>query len=256
MIVVNEYEYIENIIRDSVIPNNISIQKLMFLLAKYFYKEEINNAREYVELIFNKLKQFDLPSTFQKYKYENYLSNLCAKLLSGEINHNLRKNISINFYESEFNKINSCETDKQKKLLFTLYGLAKINEHSNGWINYKLKDIFMLANITATVKERALLIYELYRNGYITQTRKNDMLSYKVELGDNNEDVVMIIDCFENLGNQYIVKHKDGWKMCKICGKLFKARGKNSKYCKSCSKDRELNFKKQRNKKYYETLRN
>ena len=127
-------------------------------------------------------------------------------------------------------------------ILFTLFVLAKVNGNNSGWVNNEIKDIFQLANITATIKERASMIYKLYKAGLIGQSQKIDNLSLKVELGQNDELVVLTIDSFENIGNQYISNFKHGWKMCECCGKLFKIKSKTCppKYCKTCAYDIKL----------------
>ena len=107
-----------------------------------------------------------------------------------------------------------------------------------------------MANITATIKERASMIYKLYKAGLVVQSQKIDNLSLKVELGQDNEQVVLIITSFDNIGNQYIANFKHGWKMCECCGKLFKTKsieGRPQKYCKQCAYKTKL----EQNSQYY-----
>ena len=161
----------------------------------------------------------------------------------------------MNIYQSELDIINKCETNKEKKLLFTLFVLAKINGNNYGWVNNEIKDIFQLANITATIKERASMIYKLYKAGLIGQSQKIDNLSLKVELGQSDESTVLVIDSFENIGNQYIANFKPGWKMCECCGKLFKVKSEkdhSSKYCKQCAYKTKL----EQNNQYYHEKQN
>lgn len=250
MIIINEYNYVKEIMESNKIPDKMSIKKLMLYIAKYYF-DGSRNWKEYRSFIFERIKEFDLPQTYQEYKYNSYLEDICKRLLSGDLSHSLKKVEFVNIYKSEISNIDKCDNDKQKKLLFTLYVLAKVADN-NGWVNYDLKDIFQLANITATIQDRVLLMHELYKKGLIQQSKRNDKNGYKIELGLNNEEIALTVNLFENIGNQYIAKFKPGCKMCECCGKLFKIKSHmdfSSKYCKQCAykinlekqKDRDLN---------------
>lgn len=240
MIIINEYEYVKQILDTKVIPKNVSNKRILLYIAKNYYNPEYS-VSEMKQLIFDKMSEFKLDiKQYQEYKYDSYVKNICEKLLKQELLPGFKKVESVNLYQSELNIINQCETDKEKKLLFTLFVLAKVNGNNSGWINNEIKDIFQLANITATIKDRAAIIYKLYRAGLIGQSQKIDNLSLKVELSKEDEPVVLAVTSFENIGNQYIANFKQGWKMCECCGKLFKVKGTNSKYCKTCSREKEL----------------
>ena len=238
MIIINEYDYVKHIIETKNIPKDMSNQRLLTYIAKYYFDQSFS-IQDYKNCIFEEMKKFNLPlNYYQEYKYDSYVKGLCEKLLSGEISHELRAVNSVNIYHSELDIINQGENDKERKLLFTLYVLAKINGTDSGWVNNETRDIFSLANVTATTTDRALLIHKLYKMGLIGQNHKNDKLGYKVELGSSDETVAVIITSFENIGNQYIANFKPGWKMCECCGKLFKIKSNkdfSSKYCKQCA---------------------
>lgn len=242
MIIINEYDYVKQILESKVIPKGVSNKRVLLYIAKYYF-DPWCSVDEMKHLVFNKMAEFNLPvEYYQEYKYATYVKGLCEKLLSNELSCDFRKVESVNIYKSELDIINHGETDKEKKLLFTLFILAKVNGTNSGWVNNEIKDIFQLANITATIKERALLLHKLYKAGLVGQNRKNDKLGYKVELGNDFEPVVLVVDSFENIGNQYIANFKDGWKMCECCGKLFKVKSKTypPKYCKTCAHDIKL----------------
>lgn len=237
MIIINEYDYVKQILESKVIPKGVSNKRVLLYIAKYYFNPEYS-VKEMVDLVFFKMKEFKLPvEIYQEYKYVSYVKGVCEKLLTKELSSDFRKVESVNLYQSELDIINRGETDKEKKVLFTLFILAKVNGTNSGWVNNEIKDIFQLANVTATIKERALLLHKLYKAELIGQSRKNDKLGYKVELENNDEQVVLVIDSFENIGNQYIANFKYGWKMCECCGKLFKVKsneGRPGKYCKQC----------------------
>ena len=250
MIIINEYEYVNQILESKVIPKGVSNKRILLYIAKRYFHQSYT-VDEFISLVFKKMSEFNLPvEYYQEYKYASYVKGICEKLLNEEISPLFRKVESVEIYESELDIINQGENDKERKLLFTLFVLAKVNGTNSGWVNNEIKDVFHLANVTATIKERAAIIYKLYNAGLIGQSNKIDNLSLKVELGANDESIVMVVDLFENLGNQYIANFKPGWKMCERCGKLFKIKSKydgSSKYCKHCA----YTVKLEKNSKYY-----
>lgn len=243
MIIINEYEYVKQILESKIIPKGVSNKRVLLYITKYYYNSTYS-VKEMQNMVFEKMEEFKLPlEIYQEYKYVTYVKGLCEKLKSNEISCEFRQVEAVELYQSELDIINQGETDKEKKLLFTLFVLAKINGTNSGWVNNEIKDIFQLANVTTTIKDRALLLHKLYKLGLIGQSMRNDKLGYKVELGKNDEPVVLVIDSFENIGNQYIANFKDGWKMCECCGKLYKVKsneGRPSKYCIQCYKEKHM----------------
>ena len=68
----------------------------------------------------------------------------------------------------------------------------------------------------------------------------------EIERGDS---IDFTIYEFENLGNTFLNKYKEGYKMCEVCGKLIKIKGANQKYCDKCSPV----MKKEKNRLNYES---
>ena len=258
MIIINEYEYAKQILENRTIPKNVSNKRVLLYIAKYYFNPECSVA-EMVQNVFDKMAEFNLPKeVYQEYKYGKYVKGICEKLLSRELSTEFKQVESVSIYQSELDIINQAETDKEKKLLFTLFVLAKINGSNYGWVNNDIKDIFQLANITATVKDRAGIIYKLYTAGLVDQSQKIDNLSLKVELGNIDEPIVLTVDAFENIGNQYIANFKSGWKLCERCGKLYKLKSKNdfsSKYCRQCANELHMLQDKEYQRKKYKKLK-
>ena len=250
MIIINEYEYVKQILENRIIPKGVSNKRVLLYIAKYYF-DPFLTVNEMTELIFKTMDEFHLPlELYQEYKYASYVKGICEKLFSKELSSDFRNVEYVNIYQSELDIINRGENDRERKLLFTLFILAKTNGSSSGWINNELKDIFQLANVTATIKERATMVYKLYHAGLISQSHKIDNLSLKVDLGSDDEPVELVVNSFENIGNQYIANFKPGWKMCECCGKLYKVKsveGRPGKYCKQCA----YIIKLKKNNQYY-----
>ena len=207
------------------------------LIAKYYLSDE-TDAESLSKTVKEKLLEFDLEN-YQEYKYHNKILKVCTSLFDGSIDKNFREQEYIPIYENELEVIESMPNDRQKKLMFTFFVLARYM-NCDGWINKKtskgISEAFKLANVTLTSDKRNALLHDLYVNGYISLGKKVDNLNIKVQLNDSGEIVYKVKE-FKNLGNQYIGNFKKGYKQCKCCGKKIKITGTNNKYCKACSRE-------------------
>ena len=150
---------------------------------------------------------------------------------------------SIVLYKDELDLINTLEKDRDKKLLFTCYIIARFY-NTEGWVNMSRIELFKLANITLTSKERNITIGKLIQSGYLQDSKKNENLNIKVNFIEGEK--ALEVKELKNVGNQFIAMTKKDYKMCEICGKLIKIKIKNdysTKYCVKCAKEKELESK-------------
>lgn len=239
MIILNEVDYVRQIIETKERPPKMAMKRLIVYLCKYYYnKTNFKDAKEFQRFILDLLLEFHFnEAEYEEYRFNNYVYTICKKLLSGELSGFLRDIKEIIITKSEAEIIRSCETDRQKKLLFTLYVLAKTYNNPTGWIGYSDNDIFSLANLQATAKEKVLLIKELIDLGLVQYNHVIDKNSYKVELDGNQEDIEITISTFTNIGHQWIV-YEDNTKMiCERCGRIVVRNSNNQRYCKKCGHD-------------------
>ena len=219
------------------------------LIAKY-YLPMLTDSKSLSDIVKKELLEFDLDN-YQEYKYHNKIMKICASLFDGSIDKNFREQEYIPIYENELKVIESLPNDRQKKLMFTFFALARYM-NCDGWINKKtskgISEVFKLANVTLTSDKRNELLHELYVNGYISLGKKVDNLNIKVQLDDSG-DIVYKVKDFNNLGNQYIGNFKKGYKQCKCCGKKIKDTGNKKMYCAKCANQSLLeSYKKYKNK--------
>ena len=223
------------------------------LIAKY-YLPLLTDNKSLSDIVKKELLEFDLDN-YQEYKYHNKIMKICTSLFDGNIDKNFREQEYVPIYENELKVIESLPNDRQKKLMFTFFSLARYMD-CDGWINKKtskgISEAFKLANVTLTSDKRNELLHELYSNGYISLGKKVDNLNIKVQLDDSGEIVYKVRD-FNNLGNQYIGNFKKGYKQCECCGKRVKITNNRVKYCNSCYKRINESDAKNRMKKYRET---
>lgn len=227
-------------------PDDLSMGYFITLIAKYYLSCEID-AESLSKIVKEKLLEFDLEN-YQEYKYHNKIMKICISLFDGSTDKNYREQEYVPIYENELKVIESLPNDRQKKLMFTFFALARYM-NCDGWINKKtskgISEAFKLANVTLTSDKRNELLHELYSNGYIYLGKKVDNLNIKVQLDDSGE-VVYKVKEFNNIGNQYIGNFKKGYKQCKCCGKKIRIKSDkdySTKYCDKCSyeKHKEIN---------------
>ena len=260
MYILNEKEYIRNIITSGVKPDNISNGYLITLIAKYYFDKD-KNPDDLIDIVKKKMLDFNIEG-YQEYRYANKIKKACIELYDLESDKLFRELEYVPIYEKELKVVESLPNDRQKKFMFTLYAIARYM-NCDGWINKKdskgLSEVFKLANTTLSSDKKNELLHELYSNGYIHFGKKVNNLNIRVELGDEDDVVVYKVKEFENIGNQYIGNFKKGYKQCKCCGKKIKETVHNRIYCQSCAKkvDRD-NAKKRmkilRNTKMFEAI--
>lgn len=205
------------------------------LIAKYYYSNDLN-VKELSDIIKKKILEFHLEN-YQEYKYHNKIITICEGLFNGNIDQTFKEREYIPIYESEINFINCLPNDRQKKLMFALFAIARYMD-CDGWINKKtskdISEVFKLANISLTSDNRNRLLHELYINNHIAFGKKVNNLNIRVNL-DTSGEVAYKVKDFKNLGNQYIGNFKKGYKQCERCGKIIKNTVINRKYCKYCA---------------------
>ena len=237
--IINEYQYAKKIIEDKEIPKGVSIKKLISYIARYFYNDNKDKKPiEFRKFIFEKMKQYNLDSGYYRESlYSNYVDTFCKKLLRGKISYKLANPISVTLTKKEIDEIKKAATEKHQKLLFTMYVLAKTRDQSNGWINYSLREIFQYANINVVRKEKILMLNDLKNWGLIETPVSYTKVAFKVKYHKETKKnpIVFNITDFNNIGNQYVVTIRDGWKMCECCGRLIKIKGRANKYCNKCA---------------------
>ena len=245
-----------NILASKKKPDDLSMGYFIVLIAKYYLSDKMD-TESLSKIVKEQLLEFDLDN-YQEYKYHNKIMKVCASLFDGSIDKNFREQEYIPIYENELKVIESLPNDRQKKLMFTFFALARYM-NCDGWINKKtskgISEAFKLANVTLTSDKRNELLHELYVNGYISLGKKVDNLNIKVQLDDSGE-VVYKLKEFNNIGNQYIGNFKKGYKQCKCCGKKIRIKSDkdySTKYCDKCSYEKHKEINRNSMKKARET---
>lgn len=243
MVIFNEHKYVDEMISTHTKEPKMSFRSFLKYLVKYYFEEYKDKAlKEYVQQILETIKDFNFESyIYQEYEYYDYIKRLCKKAQKGEMKAELRNYDSIDITEAEMEIIAKGKDDNERKLLFTLYVLAKVYSYHSGWVNYAPSEIFKLANIYISWKDRFLLINSLYEAGIIQLNHIIGKTGYKVELHEDSPTAITI-SVGKDLGKQYIAATRPGWGICQECGRLMKKKSPNQKYCKKCAE--QVNRKK------------
>ena len=235
MIIANEKKFIEQIIDDRQKPKTMSVKNLIRHLARYYYDYcKDMPLDEYKRFILDAVKSFKLsPLEYQEYKYAAYVRRYCKNLMDEVFSHDLREVESVSFTQAEMDIVNQAVYRKERKVLFTLYALAKIYSPTTGWVNNSEFDIFKAANVDASHKEKIQILHSLYKNGLIQVNHMLDKNGYQVEL-EPDSPTVFSTSTLKNFGNQYLVLTNSSLKMCPECGRAFKPKQNTDCYCHKC----------------------
>lgn len=238
-LILNEKKYVENFIKTKDLQGMNNFNFLLKLLIRYYIQYgKLNNDKSRIK---NKTIRLTIIELTKGLK-ENYLEEYqLDKKIKNLINRESKKNIklkelsNIPLRQSELDKIKSCKTNREKKILFTCYILSEF--FNNEWINISYTDLFKLANISMSQKDQCIFIGDMVDKGFIGISYINTNLSLKI-LMDKKGEEVFSIDNVKNLGNKIIAFLKTNYIVCQQCGKLVKIKSKNdhsTKYCKDCA---------------------
>lgn len=231
-LIMNEEKLLLDILVKNTMPDSMSGGYLIRLLVLK-YKNDFTEKRNLVEFISKTCKSLNI-KYYVEYKYDLKIKKIVNDMWDKEIE--IRKLESVPLYKSELDIIKSCKTEREKKILFVCYIIARL--YNTEWVNLADKDLFEMANITITNNNRQIFLYNMINNGYLSQSNKNQNMALKVNnVSDKKEDIMMEVKSFDNLGNQLLALLKDNYKQCESCGKLIKIKSKTKpeKYCEKCA---------------------
>ena len=237
MIIFDEYSFIVKILRENHVEK-MGVKRLITYIARYYYAENRGlSGGKLCQMVAARMAEFKFtPDYYQEHKYNNFIKSQCLKIVKGKIPSELNVAREVVITKPEMDAVHSAPSENARKLLFTLYVLAKIRVNHTGWINYGIKDIFECADVSVSNQEKYYLLNDLYVAGLIELNHSVKKNGYKVELIDGEPE--MIVSDFQHFGRQYIAAYKEGWTLCLSCGKLIKdtvGRGRPTKYCRTCA---------------------
>lgn len=267
----NETQYALDILNNGFMSNKQGLE--LFILAKYYRFKEGKDKFECKEL----LKQF-CETQVEDYKNSELYTKVNSTIKQAyknnahilEINH-------IMFAQSELDYINSLNISPIcKQVLFGLWCCNKLNieaEQSDKWVNIKYLELKKFCNLSNGNMTK--IMNELYRNNlifvsdkcalcltflddynnYIINSRRlfntqplSEEISYEAIAS-----IVYPITDFTTCGLWW-QKYNGNKKIieCAECGVLTVRGSNRQKYCKECSRKKELDGKSLYNQMYYQ----
>ena len=246
-VVLNEKKQAEYIIEKGEVGNKPT--STLFLLGKYYRQNKKLNK----EQTFNKLNEF-MEKNYKNYNsatWEDIIEDISKKANK----YPLREIDCVEITQSEIDTIRNVCNIKYEKLLFTMLCYAKlynkISDKNNGWVNTDIKELFRVARVTVRYRnDKFLYLNDLETAGLISFSNKNDNLNLRITFIDDNNEAVLKIDDFRELGYEYLNYIGDGkFIRCDCCKRLVKKSSKNMKYCNKCSKEKQLEWQRESMKK-------
>lgn len=203
-------------------------------------------ARYYIDLGYNEKEARDMTEAFilqcdpavslvKWSKTIDYVMKNALKYEAVDIDY-------IGVSQTELDKVSELKSVMERRLMFTLLCLSKywmkINPDMDYWVVNKDNDIMKMANIKTSTKRQCLLYYNIKEAGMIEFSKKVDNTNVRVCIVDDDELVMKVTD-FRNLGYQYLMFNGGNYFECENCGIVTKITGdsnkRNQKYCKECS---------------------
>lgn len=236
--VINERRFIENMINTKKNEMDAPISSVINLLAKYYFNNSLK-PKELSYVVNSKLSDIEKGNKyFREFEYMDLIQSSCKKMIDGKISHELYEKDSIPVYKSEYDLIETLETKREKKLMFTLIVLARFSRHK-GWVSESYSNIFKLANVHCSVKEKAVLMYNLSKQELIRTSKisMNQPTSIHVNvLSKDDKEIFYKVTNINSLGNTYFMSlNPKKYALCECCNRLIVKTANNMKYCKKCA---------------------
>lgn len=212
------------------------------LLARY-YNEQGKEKQEIIEEIDNfftkNLKEYN--TVVWSEDIENIVKSAIKQ------NKPLIELENVSLTKDEIKAIKDIPNMVKQKVLFAYIVYYKVlnamNKASDGWVSETHRaDVFKESNTGYKGFKQLDLIRELVELGYMENAKGGlnnsfRLLYIKEETSENS--VEMVVNDFRELGLQWMEYCNDTKiKQCEVCGKRYKTTGRNSKYCKECSKEK------------------
>lgn len=242
LFIMNEEEFIKNVIEEKKKPEQLGMKRLVSLLCRYYYKLGIK-PKELSYTVENQLKEImSEDENFRPFEYVDLIKSTASKVIHGKVPKELKVREGIKMYKKDYELIDTLDTRQEKRLMFTAIALSRFFDN-NGWIYLDINELFSLANIKTKRCNRELLLGALTEKGLLDINMKADsavnvrVVNYMKENG-SDKDVQYTITEFNQIGNQGIVSAAPTkYMICSKCGKLVKKQSNSMKYCKHCAKE-------------------
>jgi hypothetical protein len=256
-VILNENQIVEDALKNKKIDNNPK-NTLKALMKHYYCKEGMTDKDKLKEqLIYFMKESYD---GFIRSKWETCITNMVKSFFKDISRYKIEvkmvdiKEITITTKELEI--ISALDDLILEKIAFVMLVYAKISNkimnNSEGWINKNSSVICKEAKVNSKGNDKLKALNKLYNLEYITQRNKTDKTNFKINYINDDSDIEIVINDFNNVIYEYILWKNKELIACENCGKPIKVTYNKKKYCSGCAKEIERINHKERNKKWYE----
>lgn len=262
----NEEKHAEQMLENGFLLKEVNSYELG-ILSKYYFTELKLNRNKVRDKLVEFCKEYD----------KNFDEVIYRKMLNGIVEYGKKfdfVNVDIiKITKNELEVISKINDFKREKILFVMLVFAKYRnmlnlekdvkirkeskKHTrNGLDRYfvteKHSAIIRNAKVTMSVKNRNVVFRYFEDLGIVKMTNNCNFELLFVEKINENSEVVIEIDNFEDFIYHYY-KWKDEKSVveCDVCGRPILKTSNRKKYCNSCWKEKDLELNKKRCAKYY-----
>lgn len=238
-IILNEKEYAEKLIADYSLGKDEFVS--ISILAKYWRSQGLNapKIRRCIEDHILRSKPYA-----KMFRYREMID----KAVNASKKWPLVQLDYIGITEKEIATISALDSVSAQQLMFAMLCLAKyrhlVNARNSGWINTPCSDVYRLANVFGTLDKKANLQRDLQCAGMIEWARRADSDNICVLICDYDNEPVMKVSDFRNLGYQYRQFNGEPYFACSECGIVVRKNSNRMMYCHDCAE--EINRQKAR----------
>ena len=252
ILILNEKELLRKSLEEGYIDEKKPSNTIR-ILVKYYFSIEMNR-----EQVYDSIHNF-FSKNYKKYnnaKWQNTFDRI-IKSVYKDSKYELLDINSVKITENELNTIKDLNNIKYEKLAFVLLVYAKIynqmNKTDSGWVNIEQKHIFSNAKIVIKVKDQGLSLHRLEELGMINASKMVNCTNIKVNYIDENSLVVLEVKDFRDYIYEYLRWKGENISGCQKCGILLSPSNNRHKYCKSCWKEKQLEWQRESMRKIRES---
>ncbi len=260
-VILMEEDVVKKFKKDYELPSELKWTEMVRLLVKYYILK--NKEKDEIYKCIMKDIQSSLKDKFIYTKWDSLVKkniNYFTKIVNMyKIEVKLFQIEQINITSNELNNIKRLNNIVLEKIAFILLVYAKISkiqmQSEDCWVNKSITTICKEAKVGLRGIEKARILNELYKIDYISINKVNTNTNIKVCFIDNefDEKGLMITD-FNGVVYHYLNWKGENWIRCEgdYCSKWVKSKSNRTKYCKTCWKEKQLEWQRESMRKLRE----
>lgn len=239
MIIFDEKKYAENLIKNGY-KNIKYIAMDNIILVKYW--KSLSNTEEEIK---KKLRLFMVK--FQELFNDNIIKYKLESAMKVGMKYDLLTNIEVNITQNEIEQIQILDTIELQKIMFILIIVCKF-KGSPKRFRISNTDLMSLSGVKVNGNTFWDNIYKITKTKMLVMAEYKNKSYYQINLSEDGESIIHI-DKFDNIIDYYMsIVEPDKYIDCE-CGMPFCPTNNRQKYCKSCWKEKQLEWQRDSMKK-------